>query len=97
MASAATLQVKSQPSASCDPHDGVIEHGELSSRHGTLQLSPHDLIWIGGLEGVRPKHLRSRDHGLAGSLHQVILDGRPIGLWNFVKETKCTATKQQYV
>ncbi|CAA3033141.1 Hypothetical predicted protein [Olea europaea subsp. europaea] len=58
---------------------------------GRMDVGPMDRVWIGGAER-RPPQLLSRQFGLVGCLHHVLLDGRPIGLWNFRSQSDtCTA------
>ncbi|VVC37186.1 Hypothetical protein CINCED_3A012310 [Cinara cedri] len=60
-------------------------HTNMSSTGmGRLDINSDDQIWIGGIDKAPlPPYLHSRQHGLIGCLHQVWLDGRPVGLWNF--------------
>lgn len=43
-----------------------------------------DRIWLGGIPDShrRPLELLS-SNGLPGCVHQLLLDGEPVGLWNF--------------
>lgn len=49
---------------------------------GRLDIGPGDRVWVGGADR-RPPYLQSTQPGLVGCLHRLILDGRPIGLWDF--------------
>lgn len=61
------------------------EMNSTNSEYGRLDVSPTDRIWIGGIPESerRPAELLATN-GLPGCVHQVTLDGRPIGLWNFI-------------
>nr|XP_034195684.1 laminin subunit alpha-1 isoform X1 [Osmia lignaria] len=53
--------------------------------YGRFDVTAADRVWIGGI----PRSQRRRtellaNNGLPGCVHQVILDGKPIGLWNFI-------------
>lgn len=49
-------------------------------------VSPTDRVWIGGIpDNLRPKELQANP-GLKVVLHQVEIDGSPLGLWNFVTD-----------
>ncbi|XP_076668102.1 wing blister isoform X2 [Andrena cerasifolii] len=55
------------------------------SEYGRFDITTSDRVWIGGI----PRSLRRRTelnatNGLPGCVHQIILDGKPIGLWNFI-------------
>uniref|UniRef100_A0A8D8X2U9 Laminin subunit alpha-1 n=1 Tax=Cacopsylla melanoneura TaxID=428564 RepID=A0A8D8X2U9_9HEMI len=53
---------------------------------GRFDVGPSDRAWIGGAD-YKPPQFLSRVSGLVGCLHQVALDGRPLGLWNFRSQT----------
>lgn len=55
-----------------------------------LDVGPFDRAWVGGAEN-RPPQLLSRQPGLVGCLHQLALDGRPLGLWNFRSQSDTCA------
>ncbi|GLG97830.1 Laminin subunit alpha [Gryllus bimaculatus] len=78
------------PHASGDPVSNSSKPG-----FGIVDVRPGDRLWIGGLPpgATAPPQLLAPSKGLAGCLHRIMLDGRPIGLWNFATETKnsCTA------
>ncbi|XP_014250027.1 laminin subunit alpha-1 isoform X2 [Cimex lectularius] len=59
---------------------------------GRLDVGPGDRIWVGGADRRHP-HLLSTQSGLVGCLHQLFLNGRPIGLWDFSTQNpnSCTA------
>ncbi|XP_046676227.1 laminin subunit alpha-1 isoform X3 [Homalodisca vitripennis] len=59
---------------------------------GRLDVGMGDRVWVGGAD-KRPPQLLSTQPGLVGCLHRLVLDGRPIGLWNFRSESNnaCTA------
>lgn len=54
---------------------------------GRLDVGAGSRIWVGGAD-KRPAQLLSTQPGLVGCLHRLVVDGRPIGLWNFRTETK---------
>lgn len=76
-------------------------HTNMSSAGmGRLDINADDLIWIGGIDKAPlPPYLHSRQHGLIGCLHQVWLDGRPVGLWNFKSQPSgnCSACIEGYI
>ncbi|XP_046413773.1 laminin subunit alpha-1-like [Neodiprion fabricii] len=53
--------------------------------YGRFDITPGDRVWLGGIPESqrRPPELIA-SNGLPGCVHQVVLDGKPIGLWNFV-------------
>lgn len=54
-----------------------------------FDVGPTDKLWIGQ---NRSDDIFVTNVGLAGCLHDVTLDGKPIGLWNFVSSSpSCTA------
>lgn len=57
-----------------------------------LDIGPGDRVWVGGAD-KKPIQLLSTQSGLVGCLHKLILDGRPIGLWDFRSQShpSCTA------
>ncbi|XP_050425592.1 laminin subunit alpha-1 isoform X2 [Adelges cooleyi] len=69
-------------------------HTNMSSAGmGRLDVNSDDVIWIGGIDKAPlPSYLHSRQLGLIGCLHQVWLDGRPIGLWNFKSQPAGTCS-----
>ncbi|XP_025195973.1 laminin subunit alpha-1 [Melanaphis sacchari] len=70
------------------PHTNMSSPGM-----GRLDISADDQIWIGGIDKAPlPPYLHSRQHGLIGCLHQVWLDGRPVGLWNFKSQPSGTCS-----
>ncbi|XP_076178093.1 laminin subunit alpha-1-like [Ptiloglossa arizonensis] len=76
------LQVRKQLSLS-GGHSPVTN--STDSEYGRFDITTSDRVWIGGI----PKSQRRRielisSNGLPGCVHQVILDGKPIGLWNFI-------------
>lgn len=76
------------------PHTNISTAGT-----GRLDINSDDQIWIGGLDKVPlPPYLHSRQHGLVGCLHQVWLNGRPVGLWNFKSQPSgtCSACIEGY-
>ncbi|XP_049762590.1 laminin subunit alpha-1 [Schistocerca cancellata] len=78
------------PEYSGDPQTNSTAPG-----FGRLDVGPDDVVWIGGLPPYIPvpPQLLSARKKFVGCLHRVVLDGRPIGLWNFNSEIKgsCTA------
>ncbi|RLU21684.1 hypothetical protein DMN91_006060 [Ooceraea biroi] len=65
-----------------------------NSEYGRFDVLPTDRVWIGGIPKSqrRPTELLAAN-GLPGCVHQVILDGRQIGLWNFVTTAPDMACK----
>lgn len=65
-----------------------------NSEYGRFDVLPTDRVWIGGIPKSqrRPPELIAGS-GLPGCIHQVILDGRQIGLWNFVTTAPDMACK----
>uniref|UniRef100_T1HX12 Laminin subunit alpha-2 n=1 Tax=Rhodnius prolixus TaxID=13249 RepID=T1HX12_RHOPR len=59
---------------------------------GRLDVGKGDRVWVGGADRRHP-HLKSTQSGLVGCLHQLYLNGRPIGLWDFSTQNpnSCTA------
>ncbi|XP_048508975.1 laminin subunit alpha-1 [Athalia rosae] len=53
--------------------------------YGRFYVTSSDRVWLGGIpeSQTRPSELIA-SNGLPGCIHQVILDGKPIGLWNFI-------------
>lgn len=77
------------------PHTNMSSAGT-----GRFDIGSDDHIWIGGIDKAPlPPYLHSRQHGLIGCLHQVWLDGRPVGLWNFKSQPagNCSACTEGYV
>ncbi|XP_068083310.1 laminin subunit alpha-1 [Anabrus simplex] len=78
------------PEADGNPVTNTSEAG-----FSIVNVGPRDTVWVGGLppKQPRPPQLYSTSTGLQGCLHQLVLDGWPLGLWNFATETKhaCTA------
>lgn len=64
---------------------------------GRFDVGPGTRAWVGGAPR-RPAQLLSTQPGLVGCLHQLLLDGRPIGLWNFRSNATdmCTACIEGY-
>ncbi|XP_029679159.1 laminin subunit alpha-1-like [Formica exsecta] len=62
--------------------------------YGRFDVLPADRVWIGGIPKSqrRPTELMATN-GLPGCIHQVILDGRHIGLWNFITTAPDRACK----
>ncbi|XP_014221917.2 laminin subunit alpha-1 [Trichogramma pretiosum] len=65
-----------------------------SSEFGLLDVTSLDRIWIGGLPELqfKPASLIA-PVGLPACVHQVILDGKPIGLWNFLSNAPDNACR----
>lgn len=65
---------------------------------GRLDVTSTDRIWVGGLpqDYDRPTEILSLQQGLPGCLHSVILDDRPIGLWNHYTDStdSCSACEK---
>lgn len=62
-----------------------VVKNSTSSEYGRFDITTSDRVWIGKIP--RPERRRTEliaSTGLPGCIHQVILDGKPIGLWNFV-------------
>ncbi|XP_053979211.1 laminin subunit alpha-1-like isoform X1 [Hylaeus volcanicus] len=60
---------------------------KTESKYSRFDITTSDRVWIGGI----PKDLSQRRRielistsGLPGCVHRVILDGKSIGLWNFI-------------
>ncbi|KAG7199623.1 hypothetical protein KM043_014226 [Ampulex compressa] len=85
------LSVRKQSSASGRYLD-VID--STMSEFGRFDISSSDRVWIGGIPKSqrRPTELMATN-GLPGCVHQVILDGKPIGLWNFITTAPDMACK----
>ncbi|XP_015607311.1 laminin subunit alpha-1 [Cephus cinctus] len=77
-----TLSVRKQSSTS-GRYLPVVN--STDPEYGRFDVISTDRIWLGGIPESqrRPKELLA-GNGLPCCVHQVILDGRPIGLWNFV-------------
>ncbi|KAJ8669684.1 hypothetical protein QAD02_000943, partial [Eretmocerus hayati] len=58
---------------------------KTSSEFGRFDVSIADQVWLGGLPDLRmrPSGILT-PNGLPACVHQVTLDGKQIGLWNFV-------------
>lgn len=58
---------------------------KTSSEFGRLDVSSIDRVWFGGIPEFedKPNELLANG-GLPGCVHQAVLNGKPIGLWNFV-------------
>ncbi|XP_034944517.1 laminin subunit alpha-1-like isoform X2 [Chelonus insularis] len=65
-----------------------------NSEFGRFDVSSTDRVWIGGIPGSqrRPSELLATN-GLPGCIHQVLLDGKPVGLWNFITSAPDKACK----
>ena len=65
--------------------DYLPEINSTSTEFGHFDVSVVDRIWLGGIPESqrRPSELMA-SNGLPGCVHQITLDGKPIGLWNFV-------------
>ncbi|KAL6255156.1 hypothetical protein P5V15_013489 [Pogonomyrmex californicus] len=65
-----------------------------NSEYGRFDVLPTDRLWIGGIPKSqrRPAELIA-GNGLPGCIHQVILDGKQIGLWNFITTAPDMACK----
>ncbi|XP_066580920.1 laminin subunit alpha-1 [Prorops nasuta] len=63
-----------------------------NSEYSRFDVGTTDRIWIGGIleSQRRPSELLAMN-GLPGCVHQVILDGKQIGLWNFVSSAPDSA------
>ncbi|XP_025159598.1 laminin subunit alpha-1 isoform X2 [Harpegnathos saltator] len=66
-----------------------------NSEYGRFDVLPTDRVWIGGIPKSQRKPMELiAPNGLPGCVHQVILDGKQIGLWNFIStapDMACTA------
>ncbi|XP_032674953.1 laminin subunit alpha-1 isoform X4 [Odontomachus brunneus] len=66
-----------------------------NSEYGRFDVLPTDRVWIGGIPKSQRKPMELiAPNGLPGCVHQVIFDGKQIGLWNFVStapDMACTA------
>ncbi|XP_076245323.1 wing blister [Calliopsis andreniformis] len=81
-------------------HKGTLyvgKQGLISKRHATrvtnstdpeygrFDITSSDRVWIGGISKAERRRMGLiASNGLPGCVHQVILDGKPIGLWNFI-------------
>lgn len=75
-----------------NPH---VYHGKTSSKSTIFDVGPNDKLWIGQ---NRSNDIFVTNVGLAGCLQNVVLDGKPIGLWNFISTSpSCSACKNSYV
>ncbi|KZC04266.1 Laminin subunit alpha-1 [Dufourea novaeangliae] len=55
------------------------------SEYGRFDITPSDRVWIGGIPRSQRRRAELKAmNGLPGCVYQVILDGKPIGLWNFI-------------
>ncbi|XP_067203705.1 laminin subunit alpha-1 isoform X2 [Linepithema humile] len=65
-----------------------------NSEYGRFDVLPTDRVWIGGIPKSqrRPPELIATN-GLPGCIHQVVLDGSQIGLWNFITTAPDMACK----
>ncbi|CAB0032889.1 unnamed protein product [Trichogramma brassicae] len=65
-----------------------------SSEFGLLDVTSLDRIWIGGIPELqfKPASLIA-PVGLPACVHQVVLDGKPIGLWNFLSNAPDNACR----
>jgi hypothetical protein len=88
------------------PEGSPLESGtpvtnSSTSGFGRLDVGPGDVLWVGGLPPLPtpgpPPLLKTKNTGLAGCLHRVVLDGHTIGLWNFASQTAagCAACIQR--
>lgn len=73
---------------------------ETSPEYGRFDVTPADRVWLGGIpeSQTRPAELLA-SNGLPGCIHQVIIDGKPIGIWNFVStspDMACEACVEGY-
>ncbi|XP_017882648.2 laminin subunit alpha-1 [Ceratina calcarata] len=67
---------------------GTEVRNSTDPEYGRFDVSTPDRIWIGKI--MRSERRSTELHalnGLPACVHQVILDGKPIGLWNFITNT----------
>ncbi|CAK9806681.1 Laminin subunit alpha-1 [Anthophora quadrimaculata] len=75
------LYVRKQSS----PTAGYPVMNATNSEYGRFDITTSDRVWIGGIPSFQRKRSELiAPNGLPGCVHQVILDGKPIGLWNFI-------------
>lgn len=68
-------------------------YGTSSPVSTIFDVGPNDKLWIGQ---NRSDNIFVTNVGLSGSLQDVILDGKPVGLWNFISSSpSCTATQNE--
>lgn len=76
------LYVRKQASTA-GRHSSVTN--STDSEYGRFDITTLDRVWIGGIPRSQRKRMELvAPNGLPGCVHQVILDGKPIGLWNFI-------------
>ncbi|XP_078049382.1 wing blister isoform X1 [Augochlora pura] len=62
-----------------------FETNSTVSEYGWFDITMSDHVWIGGIpQSERRRTELMASNGLPGCVHQVILDGKIIGLWNFI-------------
>lgn len=70
-----------------------VYYGTTSPASTIFDVGPLDKLWIGQ---NRSDNIFVTNVGLAGCLHDVTLDGKPIGLWNFISTSpSCTACQNE--
>ncbi|XP_074102845.1 wing blister [Cotesia typhae] len=62
---------------------------------GRLDVGRSDRVWLGGVPPGSQRHSAEllSTNGLPGCVHQVIFDGKPLGLWNFITTAPDKACK----
>lgn len=78
----------------------VSKYPEIDENATVMNLSPEDLIHIGGISNQRRPDLVS--NGLSGCIHNLRVNHETLGLWNFVGNegcapcTECSALLSDY-
>lgn len=88
----ATLSVKRTPDGqTTDPYE--VEKASVPG-FSKMDIDKDSYFYVGGLPpGYKaPRDLKT--NSFAGCLHEVYLDGKRVGLWNFLTNKGCSACKE---
>ncbi|KAF8792889.1 Laminin subunit alpha-1 like protein [Argiope bruennichi] len=88
----ATLSVKPTPSG--QKSDPYAVTGASPAGYSKMDLDSDSFFYIGGTpKGYRvPRELKARN--FAGCLSEVVLEGKKVGLWNFITNQGCDGCKE---
>uniref|UniRef100_T1J8M8 Uncharacterized protein n=1 Tax=Strigamia maritima TaxID=126957 RepID=T1J8M8_STRMM len=88
----ATLSVQSTPDSVADDLYKVTSSSSPENLRMDLNSSSH--LYIGGFPDDKPPPQQIKTKNFAGCLHEVIIDGKRLGLWNFITTKGCTGCKE---
>lgn len=87
----ATLSVKRKPDGARDDPQEVT--GAAPPGFGKMDLDPSSHFFVGGVPESIPQTRELTATTFVGCLHEVILDGKQVGLWNFLTNEGCDGCK----